>query len=587
VLRGASWWTAGHALLVLALVLAVTLAVLAWVAVLRHRVKRQTEFIRRQLAETAALKETAEAASHAKSEFLANMSHEIRTPMNGVIGMIDLALEAELPREPTEWLNIARGSADALLTVINDILDFSKIEAGRLELEAIDFPVQIWAEETVKAFGLRAAEKGIELTCEVCEGVPECVRGDATRLRQVVTNLLGNALKFTEQGEVCLRILTGGATADGCTLHFAVSDTGIGIPAGKQRLIFEAFSQADGSTARKYGGTGLGLTISSRLVAMMGGRIWVESEPGQGSTFHFTAQVTTAAAASLPAQEIGSLEGVSVLVVDDNATNRRILAQTLVGWGMQVALAADGPSALEQLSQAVRAGEPFRLVLTDAHMPGMDGFSLARSMREALALPQPVVMMLSSSGQKGQMERCRQNGVAVYLTKPVRRAELHSALRNALRPAAGIVRPSPDSPAAGSASVASPVRALRILLAEDNAVNQLVARKLLERHGHSVAVAGNGREALELFDHDRFDLILMDVQMPEMDGFETTAALRAREAGAGRHIPIIAMTAHAMKGDEKRCLDAGMDAYVTKPIKPAVLLAVLDATCRQPALRGG
>jgi CheY-like chemotaxis protein/anti-sigma regulatory factor (Ser/Thr protein kinase) len=436
---------------------------------------------------------------------------------------------------------------------------------------------------------LRASEKGIELTCEVCRDVPARVNSDAARLRQVVTNLLGNALKFTERGEVCLRISNDGEIDGASTLHFAVSDTGIGIPPGKQRLIFESFSQADASMARKYGGTGLGLTISSRLVDIMGGRIWVESEPGRGSEFHFTSQVSTFGVDPLPALdlELDLLDGVPVLVVDDNFTNRRLLGETLTEWGMLVSLAADGPAALDRLAQAARAGEPFGLVLTDVQMPEMDGFALVHRMRESPELAASIVMMLTSSGQKGQAERCRQEGIAAYLAKPVRRAELCSALNTALQPDSGIRTPAAASLfPAGSAGQAPPLRRLRILLAEDNAVNQLVARKLLDRRGHEVTVACNGREALDLFDDRAFDLILMDVQMPEMDGFEATAALRAREAGTGRHIPIVAMTAHAMKGDHQRCLEAGMDGYVTKPIKPSALFDAIEAACCQPAAPG-
>jgi signal transduction histidine kinase/DNA-binding response OmpR family regulator len=580
VLETPSWWTAGHALGVLGLVFAVTLAVLGWVLVLRHRVSRQTDVIRRQLAEAGALRDAAEAASQAKSEFLANMSHEIRTPMNGVMGMIELALDARPSAEYVECLNMARKSADALLAVINDILDFSKIEAGKLEIDATLCDLNDLLEETVKAFALRAAEKAIELTCEVHPDVPPMVRADAGRLRQVITNLLGNALKFTTHGEVGLRVVKEATCHNHLELHFIVSDTGIGIPVEKQKLIFDAFSQADTSMSRRYGGTGLGLTISSRLVQLMGGRIWVESEPGRGSSFHFTAALEALPEeAGAGAMEIDSLRGIRILAIDDNATNRRIQAETLTRWGMTVGVAGDGAAALEKLQQAAQAGQPFVLVLADARMPAMDGLALAQRIRSSAELvDSKVILMLNSPGQRTAGTQLRELGIVSYVMKPVSRAALANALLRALdaasqraegdlagqRPPCSAVEPSPSV-------------ALRILLAEDNKINQFVARRLLEKHGHTVTVAGNGYEAVSLLDREAFDLVLMDVQMPEMDGFEATATIRVKENGTGRHIPIIAMTAHAMKGDEERCLQAGMDSYVTKPITPEVLFSAIEA----------
>lgn len=578
VLATPSWWTAGHALLVLSLVLAVTLSVLGWVAVLRHRVEQQTAIIRGQLKQAAALKEEAEAANRAKSQFLANMSHEIRTPMNGVMGMIELALETRPSPAQADCLLMARSSADALLGVIDDILDFSKIEAGKLDLEATDFDLNDWAEEVVGAFALLASERGIELTCEVCPGTPVMVRADPSRLRQVITNLLGNALKFTEHGEVGLRVSSEGETGDGVTLHFAVTDTGIGIPAEKQHLIFEAFSQADTSMARKYGGTGLGLTISARLVALLGGRIWVESEPGRGSTFHFTAQATAAADEAGPRPvEIDSLERVTVLVVDDNATSRRVLSDLMAGWGMRVTVADSGAAALEILDQAAQGGWPFQLVLADAQMPQMDGFALTRLIRHSSALTPPAVVIMTSSGKTGDAAVCRETGAAAHLAKPVTRRGLSRALFEALHQES---QPADSSPALAQCDVAVEATEpgpLRILLAEDNSINQRVASRLLENRGHTVTVAGNGRQAIDLFDEQAFDLVLMDVQMPEMDGFEATAAIRAKEKATGQRIPILAMTAHAMKGDRERCLEAGMDGYVTKPIKSAAFFAAIAA----------
>jgi signal transduction histidine kinase/DNA-binding response OmpR family regulator len=583
VLANPSWWTAGHALMVIGVVLAITLTVLCWVVVLRSRVNRQTEVIRGQLRQAAALTEEAKAASRAKSEFLANMSHEIRTPMNGVMGMIELALETQPSPEQAECLLTARSSANALLAVIDDILDFSKIEAGKLDMESTAFDLHDRLEKIVATFALRASEKGIELTCELCPGTPVMVYSDANRLRQVITNLLGNALKFTEIGEVGLRVSNEGPNGDGVTLHFAVADTGIGIPPEKQRLIFEAFSQADASMARKYGGTGLGLAISSRLVAMLGGRIWVESELGRGSTFHFTAQTKTASGQPcLRPAEIDPFAGLAVLVVDDNSTNRRILAEMAAGGGMQVTLADSAAAALEILARSAREARPFQLVLVDAQMPRMDGFALTRLIKRSPPLTTPAVVIMTSSGKPNDAALCREAGADAHLAKPVTRRGLCRALHEALRPGSQPAASNPASVApCGDAAERTELRPLKILLAEDNGVNQRVASGLLEKRGHAVAVACNGREAIDLFDEQAFDLVLMDLQMPEVDGFEATAAIRAREKATGHRIPILAMTAHAMKGDKERCLEAGMDGYVTKPIKPAALLAAIAAAYGQ------
>src|SRR5271157_1546598 len=565
VVQGPSWWTAKHALMALSLAFFVTLAVLGWVAVLKNRMKQQTVVSRRQLERTASLMEAAESANRAKSEFLANMSHEIRTPMNGVMGMIDLALHTQPTPEQADYLQTAHKSANSLLSVINDILDFSKIEAGKLEMDAADFDLSGLIEETVRTFALRAAEKGIELTCEVPPDVPERVNADSARLRQVIVNLLGNALKFTEQGEVAVSVSAEGRAGENVTLHFIVADTGIGIPIEKQELIFDAFAQEDGSMSRRYGGTGLGLAISSKLVRRMGGRIWVESETAKGSRFHFTAEVRTAPASGGGTAGIESLQGVPVLVVDRHASNRRSLAETLSGWGMKASVSADGAAALAEFDRAEQAGQAFKLVLADSQIARLSG-----------GLSCPIVMMLSYPEQQNGPDLLRQRGVAACLTKPIRRAELKAALLAALGGPSASIAPAAASPAGETAAHSPPPgQPLRILLAEDNAINQRVARVLLERRGHTVTVAANGREAVQLAGEREFDLILMDVQMPEMDGLEATMALRAREAGAGRRLPIVAMTAHAMKGDAERCLEAGMDAYISKPIKPELLFAAI------------